>query len=232
MKNILIVLLWILFTVVPVYGQGRIVLASDTENMFLKLPVTVEFVHPNGEKGWYFRGLNSENDGTYDLRKYYAFRMAVKCKKGALVNLHCVLWRDTIKEDRHNLMNSTSVSVIVKGTGEWQEVVIPITSFDYNKGQSYFLKFIKRIVVTIDGSSEKVQWKDASFIKAHSLALETDVYSRPLDTSFQTEYKVKVTNTSTTSQSVMLSIRREGWEGMKANVTPSSLFWNRMNQLL
>ena len=50
MKNILIVLLWILFTVVPVYGQGRIVLASDTENMFLKLPVTVEFVHPNGEK--------------------------------------------------------------------------------------------------------------------------------------------------------------------------------------
>lgn len=224
MKNILIVLLWILFTVVPVYGQGRIVLASDTENMFLKLPVTVEFVHPNGEKGWYFRGLNSENDGTYDLRKYYAFRMAVKCKKGALVNLHCVLWRDTIKEDRHNLMNSTSVSVILKGTGEWQEVVIPITSFDYNKGQSYFLKFIKRIVVTIDGSSEKVQWKDASFIKAHSLALETDVYSRPLDTSFQTEYKVKVTNTSTTSQSVMLSIRREGWEGMKANVTPSSLF--------
>ena len=111
--------------------------------------------------------------------------MAVKCKKGGLVNLHCVLWRDTIEEDRHNLMNSTSVSVIVKGTGEWQEVVIPITSFDYNKGQSYFLKFIKRIVVTIDGSLEKVQWKDASFIKAHSLALETDVYSRPLDTIFR-----------------------------------------------
>ena len=126
----------------------------------------------------------------------------------------------------HNWADSTSVVVEAQG-GDWQDIVIPIVAFDYNKGQSYFLKFIEKVVLSLeyaDSLHGKVELKDVCFIKAHTLLLEADIYSRPLNEVQETEYQVKVTNTSTSPQSVAFTFKKNGWEGMKTEVSPSSLF--------
>lgn len=227
MKNTL-AFICLLFVSFNIWGQSVIKLSSSFENTPLKLPAIVDYFHPNGKKGWYLRGLNTENDGTYDLRKYYALRMCVKGEVGQLIDVRCVLLRDEMKNERHNLIDSTDVSISVKGTGEWQEVNIPISSFNYNKGQEYFLKFIKHIKIELYSKTQTgiAYLSDVCFVRAHTLALESDIYSRPLDEKFQTEYKVKVTNTTNTFQTIMLSIKKDGWEGMDADVVPSSLSLN------
>lgn len=175
--------------------------------------------------------MNTENDGTYDLRQYYAIRMTLKTDQMKPVKIRCCMHRAQM-EGRHNWADSTSVVVEVQG-GDWQDIVIPIVAFDYNKGQSYFLKFIEKVVLSLeyaDSLHGKVELKDVCLIKAHTLLLEADIYSRPLNEVQETEYQVKVTNTSTSPQSVAFTFKN-GWEGMKTEVSPSSLFYNLMNHL-
>lgn len=208
-----------------VAAQNRLELNTFKTFFPLQLPVRLVHIHPDGEKGFYSRGLNTENDGTFDVRHYYALRMQLKtdCEKPVLIR--CCMKR-ALTGNTHSLPDSTSAVVQIRG-GDWQEIVIPMSLFDYNKGQVYFLKFIKEVALSLeytDHSRGKLELKDVCFVKAHTLLLEAEVCSRPLNKVYETEYQVKVTNISASPQSVALSFQKNGWEGMKAEVFPTSLF--------
>lgn len=224
MKKCLFIICLVLFQL-NLLGQNRIILDSKDDGRKMTLPSKVVYSHPDGGRGWYLRGLNQENDGTYDLRNFYAMRMTLNGEKNSSLKIKCVLYRDKI-EGRHNLADSTVAMVKVKTTGKWQEIMIPMSAFDYNVGQEYFLKFIKHITLMLDNETGKgsVRMKDVCFVKAHTLLLESDIFSGPLDKNYQIEYKVKVSNISTEAQAVSLTVGKQGWEGMRAEVTPSSLF--------
>lgn len=224
MKKCLFIICFVLFQL-NLLGQNRIILNSKDDGRKMTLPSKVVYSHPDGERGWYLRGLNQENDGTYDLRKCYALRMTLNGEKNSSLKIKCILHRDKI-EGRHNWADSTVAVVNVKTTGKWQEIMIPMSAFDYNVGQEYFLKFIKHITLMLDNETGKgsVRMKDVCFVKAHTLLLESDICSGPLDKNYQIEYKVKVSNISTEAQAVSLTVGKQGWEGMRAEVTPSSLF--------
>ncbi len=206
------------------FAQSNIPLTTSRSTGSMPLPTKVVYTHPAGEKGWYQRGLNKEHDGTYDLRTFYGIRLSVKSDNDKPLNIRCCLKRAAIDE-RHNMADSTSAVVQVAGK-EWQELLLPLSAFDYNRGQEYFLKFVKDIEFSVeqaDGSRGKASIKDVRLVKSHTLAMETDIYSRPLNDKHETDYRVLVTNTSSTAQTVALQIKRNGWEGMKAEVEPSSL---------
>lgn len=220
-----IVLLIMTLLQMTVYAQSKIELVTNRTTNSMQIPTNIIYSHPNGDKGWYLRGLNTENDGTYDVRSYYGLRMSIKSDSHKQINIRCCMKR-ALTEDRHNLADSTSAVIQIPGGG-WQNIVIPIETFDYNKGQEYFLKFIKEIAINVeytDHSHGMIDLKDVCFVKAQTLSMETDVYSRPLDKKYEAEYRIKVTNTSVLPQSVSLSFKRNGWEGMRTEVTPSSLF--------
>lgn len=225
MKHVLFILS--VFFQLSVLAQPNIKLITDKNTDSVSLPIQVVYAHPDGEKGWYLRGLNTEHDGTYDVRQYYGLRMHIKSDSNKPINIRCCMKR-AVTKDRHNLADSTSVVVQVPG-GEWQSILIPITAFDYNRGQEYFLKYIKEIMIFVENADHSpgvVNLKGVCLVKAHTLAMETDIYSRPLNEKHETDYQVRVTNTSVAPQAITLQFKKNGWEGMKAEVTPSSLFLN------
>ena len=197
---------------VALAAQYRISLTEANEEQGMVSPATWVYRHPKGEKGWYLKGLNTENDASYDVRGYYALRMKVKGEVGKRLQLRCSLKRAEM-DGRHDLVDSTSAVVCVL-CEEWNDVWIPLSSFDYNKGQPYFLKFIDKVVVSAayaDGISRNVLLKDVCFMKGRGLLMEADVLSRPLDGRGVAEYQFNVTNMSDDVQSVALSVRRKGF---------------------
>ena len=147
MKYFLLHIILFLLACPVMTAQSRLELDALETSVPLQTPVLLTHIHPNGEKGWYLRGLNTENDGTYDLRQYYAIRMTLKTDQMKPVKIRCCMHRAQM-EGRHNWADSTSVVVEVQG-GDWQDIVIPIVAFDYNKGQSYFLKFIEKVILSV-----------------------------------------------------------------------------------
>ena len=225
MKHLLLLLS--VFVQVAAFSQPVVRLTTGKNTSSIPLPAKLVYAHPTGERGWYLRGLNTEHDGTYDIRRYYGLRLSVRSDKDKLLNIRCCLKRAPTN-DRHNLADSTSVVVQTSGNG-WRDLLIPFSAFDYNRGQEYFLKFIKDIVLSIeyaDHSVGTIGLKDIRIVKAHTLAMETDVYSRPLSETYETDYRIRVTNTSAFAQTVALQIRKDGWEGMEGKVEPTSLFLN------
>lgn len=210
---------------VALAAQYRISLTEANEEQGMVSPATWVYWHPKGEKGWYLKGLNTENDASYDVRGYYALRMKVKGEIGKRLQLRCSLKRAEM-DGRHDLADSTSAVVCVPCEG-WNDVWIPLSSFDYNKGQPYFLKFIDKVVVSAaytDGISRNVFLKDVCFMKGRGLLMEADVLSRPLDGRGVAEYQFNVTNMSDGVQSVALSARRKGWESMGVELSARNLF--------
>ncbi len=215
--------LFLLASFWPSVAMSQIQLSS-TQHESHSLPASISYVHPEGEKGWYLRGLNTENDAAYDLRHYHALRFQMKTDGRKPVSIRCTLYR-AHQKGRHNLLDST-VAVVNAMGGNWHEVVIPLASFDYNRGQEYFLKFIDRVKLDAeyaDHSRGKITIRDAQLSRAHTLQMETDVYSRPLDSHHRASYNVRITNTSRTAQPIALSIKKQGWEGMQASLSAQSL---------
>lgn len=138
MKHLLLLLS--VFFQVAAFSQPVIRLTTGKNTSSIPLPAKLIYAHPAGEKGWYLRGLNTEHDGTYDIRRYYGLRLSVRSDKDNPLNIRCCLKR-ALTDDRHNLA-STSVVVQTSGSG-WRDLLIPFSAFDYNRGQEYFLKFIR-----------------------------------------------------------------------------------------
>lgn len=196
MKKILIALIWIMCV-------GAVASAGKTV-----------YIHPDGDKGWYMRGLTEENDGTLDMRDMYGVRFIVDSKSD-----HPLTIRSTMAKietpGRRNLPDSTSAVVTVSGPFP-KEVTIPLSAFDYNRGQEYFLKFIKSISVEAPGNAEI---SEIHAVAGNTCRLDMPIKGKPLDKNGCTSYTLTVTNTSSALRDFGISVNRDGWETM--TVTPS-----------
>lgn len=195
------------------------------EGARLKVPGAIEFRQPDGAKGRYLKGLQQENDGTIDARKWYGIRFDIQLDRDVNFVGEWTVYLVESK-DRHNLPDSSSVKIPVSGKN-WQTITIPFSSFDYNRGQVYFLKFIKRLQlkgVYEDGSKGQVQLRNIKLVSGNTLVLKSDICSKPEDETGKALYEISVTNCSEKAQSVRLNIQRNGWEAMKASVSPGTMF--------
>lgn len=224
MKKIITTFL-LIFCVLSAGAQSKLFLENKDMKESLTLPGNLTFTHPDGEKGWWDRGLNMENDGTYDLRPFYALRFKMQTNVNSLVTVTCLLNRAEL-EGRRNLLSETKVTVQTQGAG-WQLITIPLKNFDYHKGQGAFLKYIKKVqfhIAYTNGQKGNARIKDFCFVKGNTLELSTDIYSKPLDEAHQTSYTVKVVNVSEQAQSLSLAMQQHGWEGMKVKLSPKQLY--------
>ncbi|MDE7387338.1 MAG: hypothetical protein K2N28_09410 [Muribaculaceae bacterium] len=172
------------------------------------------YTHPDGEHGWYMRGLTEENDGTLDMRHMYGLRFVIESATERQTTVKATMTK-IATPGRRNLADSTSAVVTVSGPFP-KEVTIPLKAFDYNRGQEYFLKYIKTISIDASGNATI---KDFEILSGNTCRLDTPVKGKPLDNNGATTYTVTVTNTSSTSRDFGISVNRDGWETM--SVVPS-----------
>jgi len=193
------------------------------EGYELKLPGSAVYTVPDGEKGWYIRGLMSENDGVIDARHWYGMQFDLYLDKNELFDLFLTLSISTQK-GRHDLLDSTTASIKLQGKG-WHSVTIPFHSFDFNRGQEYMLKYIKNIRLTgkydLVKAPTVIAIRSARLIRGNPLYLDAEIRSKPGDSDSTVCYQVLAGNSSDRVQQVNFSIRRQGWEAMKATVSPA-----------
>lgn len=172
------------------------------------------YIHPDGERGWYMRGLTEENDGTLDMRHMYGLRFVVDAATGHQISVTATMTK-VATSGRRNLADSTSAVVIVSGPFP-KEVTIPLAAFDYNRGQEYFLKYIKTISIASSGNSVI---KDVEILSGNTCRLDIPVKGKRLDHNGNSTYTMTVTNTSSTARDFGVSVNYDGWESM--SVVPS-----------
>ncbi len=172
------------------------------------------YTHPDGKRGWYMHGLNEENDGTIDMRDMYGVRFIVDSKNNSPVTVTTTMYK-IVTTGRHNLPDSTSAAVNISGPFP-KEVTIPLSAFDYNRGQEYFLKFIKTITVE---ASDGAEVRNIHPVSGNTCRISIPIKGKPLDRNGKTSYTMTVTNTSSATRDFGISVHRDGWETM--TVTPS-----------
>lgn len=221
----------------PLYPQTPASAALPAENwkgtttadecLVVSLPGAAIYTVPAGSKGWYLRGLMREHGGVIDARQWYGISFNIELQQDELFEIKLTL-KLPEQKDRHNLPDSTQATVHLKGKG-WHTVTVPFSSFDYNRGQMYMLKFIQQIAVagSYNGNNKSfVRLKNTRLVKGNPLHLSAVVRSKPGEADSTVNYIVQIINSSDTAQQVNLFFRKSGWEGMQATVTPASLSLN------
>jgi len=191
----------------------------------LTLPGEATYRVPDGPKGWFRQGLLTENDGTIDARGWYGVRFEVELDREDPLELELVV-RIPPQPDRNSLLNASSGRAFVRGKG-WHTVTVPFASFDYNRGQSGFLKYLKELTLKArysesrDGDAIKV--RAVRLVLAHSLHLASSIRSSPGEAGGKVTYNVTLTNCADVPQHVSLQLQHTGWEGLPADVSPRTL---------
>lgn len=175
-----------------------------------------------GTKIWYSRGLMREYDGVIDARQWYGIRFEINLESDELFD-----GKLTIKipgqPKRHDLPDSTNADFLLKRKG-WHAVTVPFSRFDLNKGQFYFYKFLKQIILSgkYSGiSGGEIGLRNIELVKGNPIYLEAEVRSKPGEANEVVQYDALVGNSSDKVQVVSLSFSKDGWEGMLASVLPA-----------
>lgn len=169
------------------------------------------YTHPDGERGWYHIGLFEQHDGCLDMRDKYGLRFTVESASAKPVDLTVTLHRIPTP-GRHNLADSTSARLQVSGPFP-KEVTVPLKAFDYNRGQEFFLKFIKDI--TVDAPAN-VKITDIRAIEGNTCRIDAPIKGKPLGSDGYASYDMTITNTSGRTRDFGISVNRNGWETMTA----------------
>ena len=170
---------------------------------------------PKGAKGWYWHGLVQKNDSSWDLRDIYAIRFEVR-NLGATpfegsATLHVAEY-----EGRRDRFDRTNATFRLPVSQEWQSVELPISSFDFARGEIYTLKFIGRI--SFAAKSGKAEIRNVRFAEAPFVKLSAPIRSKAAENSVA-EYPFTVKNTTGRKQAFRLTLPRRGWEGMAAKLS-------------
>jgi hypothetical protein len=188
----------------------------------LYIPGTIIYKVPEGTRGWYQRGLMGEHDGVMDARHWFGIRFNILLESDELFEAKLTV--SIPKQGRHNLLDSSSATIKVQGKG-WNTLTVPFHTFDYSRGQSYFLKFIKQISITGKYAKSvpnaQVSLRDIRFVKGNPLYIDAVIRSKPGDADSTVRYTATIGNSSDAVQLVTLKFRDKGWEGMKARVEPA-----------
>lgn len=181
------------------------------------------FGYPAGPQGWYFVGFRQANDGTRDWRGFYGLQMKVRVPRGRTLELQATITTPPEKP-RSEYLAASHATTSVTGNGDWQEMTLPWTLFDYDKSLSAFLEFVQKLELTgkfADGKRGEVELKDVRLVRAQSLALEAVVRGMSVPVGGTAKYDVTVGNCTEAAQNVTLSFEKYGWEVMTASVEPS-----------
>ncbi|MEO5683652.1 MAG: hypothetical protein ABIQ88_13475 [Chitinophagaceae bacterium] len=199
---------------------------KSANGFLLPLPGTAVYTVPEGGKGWYQRGLTGEYDGVIDGRQWYGITADIRLEKEYIFEARMTLYIPEQKE-RHNLPDSAVAIIKLQGKG-WHKVLIPFTSFDYNRGQSIILKYIQRFSFTGKYKQQVIAGSAAAFrnvklVKGNPLHLDAVVRSQAGAADSTVHYQASICNSANKVQLVALSFVRTGWEGMQAAVEPASI---------
>lgn len=185
-----------------------------------------EFRVPDGSRGWHRpTDYQVENDGVIDARPWYGLHFEIELERDdATFNVDLTVGIPSGQE-RHNLLDQSSAHLQLRGRG-WHAVTVPWESFDYNRGQVQFLKFLKFLSLQgayQDAGVSTFTLRKVGLVRGNPLSLTCDVRSRPADADGHVVYAVTVTNCAEQPQLVSAMLLRSGWEGMPAEVSPKVL---------
>jgi hypothetical protein len=190
-----------------------------------KLEDPAVFHYPQGTNGWHFQGFRQENDGTRDWRGFYALQLDVLVPEKQTLELQAAIATPP-EGPRPEYIAESHAGCSVTGNGNWQQVTLPWTTFDFDKGKRAFLEFIQKLRLTgkmAGGKNGGVQLKNVRLIRAPSIALEAEARGKAVPAGETATYQVTVGNCTDHPQDVKLQFEKYGWEVMTATVKPSEL---------
>lgn len=190
-----------------------------------KLENTAVFRYPDGPKGWFFHGFREENDSTRDGRGFYGLRLDVRAPKDRTLKLQATLGTPP-EAPRQEYIAASHAGCFVTGDGNWQQVTLPWTTFDFDQAECGFLEFIQQLQLTgkmADGKAGEVGLKNVRLVQAAGIALVADVRGQAVQPGEAATYHVTVGNCTDAPQDVTLGFDHYGWETMTAAVEPSQL---------
>jgi len=185
------------------------------------------YTAPAGKHGMYSTGFRLDNDSAVNAYHWYGLQFGIYLPGDTAVSAKITLTTASQRFGNQTLdqfKRSAEYTVSVQGRG-WHTVTAPWSAFDFDQAAPIFLKYIRKVGITIPkvGSKpgEPPKLRDIRFVKAPGIALDCDTRSQPADPGGSARYRVTVTNCTDRPQSVALSFTRRGWEAMTAAVTPA-----------
>lgn len=172
---------------------------------------------PKGEKGWHWHGLVQKNDSTWDLRDVHALRFEARSRDGKAADGVATL-RLAEGQGRRDRLERSSASFRIPASKEWTTIELPISSFDYARGEAYFLKFIAQVV--LEAKSGDAEIRNVRFVDAPLVKIDAPIRSKAAENGVA-EYEFSVRNATDVPQSLRLTVPKRGWEGMTASVSPA-----------
>ena len=166
-----------------------------------------------GGRGWYDHGLVRMHDGAFDLREMYALRFDVMCAEHFDGRVELVLAEGQGRRDR---LETSSAKFQLDGPSTWRTLEIPVESFDYARGEQYFLKFIGSI--RFHAVAGRAEIRNVRFVEAPTVKLSAYTRSKPAENGSAT-YEFEIKNCADTEQDFRLAIAKDGWEGMPAKLS-------------
>jgi hypothetical protein len=181
------------------------------------------FQYPPGTRGWYFFGFRQMNDSTRDWRGFYGLQIKILAPRGRTLELQATVATPP-EEPRQEYISASRASCSVTGSGEWQSVILPWTTFDFDQSRSAFLEFIQKLELAgkfTDGKSGEIKLKDIRLVRAPIVFLDAPVKGKSTAIGGTVTYAVTVGNCADSLQNVTLTFEKYGWETMTASVEPS-----------
>ena len=164
-------------------GNAAELKRNASASVSLREPATL--TAPKGPRGWYWHGLVLKHDSVWNLRDdVYALRFEARNTGKTLFNGTATLFLAE-GQGRRDRLERSSASFRISPSGEWQTIELPIASFDYARGEEYFLKFISRI--TLSGTGGETEVRNFRFIEAPLVKVSAPVRSKAAENGVNIE---------------------------------------------
>lgn len=191
---------------------------NDATPVPLSEPATVQA--PKGPRAWHWHGLVQKHDSVWNLRDdVHALRFEARnCGTRPFQGKVTLFLAEG--QGRRDKLESSSAPFRIPPSGEWTGVELPISSFDYARGEEYFLKFISRI--TFSGTGTGTEMRNLRFIEAPLVKVTAPIRSKAAENGTAV-YEFTLKNATDQVQNLFLTIPKRGWEGMRASLSKEQL---------
>lgn len=183
---------------------------------------TATFTYSN-QKRVYFPKIsrNYYGDAT-DWTQYTGISFDLYSETEATTEISAILKVDPKDYAECNPVSTAKVRLTGKG---WHSIYIPWEMFDIDAGQKWGTLFaIKHVELSFHSESNpSYQLRNVSVSKGHSVGMQSPIRGKASHAGSSVSYLLEVGNTTDQAQAVQLRIETEGWESMKATLTPSTL---------
>ncbi len=175
---------------------------------------------PKGPRGWFWHGLVQKHDSVWNLRDdVYSLRFEAR-NTGKLSFEGTATLFLAEGQGRRDRLERSSASFRVLPDGVWRTLELPIASFDYARGEEYFLKFISRIAFSGRGGNTEI--RNLRFAEAPLVRVSAPIRSKAAENGVA-EYAFTIKNVTGEAHLLRLTLPRRGWEGMTPKLSHEML---------